>query len=96
MTPVFRFVLAILLLASAAPATLAQQPQTPPEQVDGFTPIDQLPPQDQLPAAPLLITAYSFVVLVLFAYVLSVARRLTAVRQDMERLGADIKRSGRT
>lgn len=94
MTPLFRFVLAILLLASS-PATLAQ-PQTPPEQVDEFKPIDQLPPQDQLPAAPLLITAYSLVVLVLFAYVLSVARRLTGVKQDMERLEGDIRRSGRT
>ena len=103
MTTLFRVFLAALMLASTAPVTLAQT-QPPPEQVDEFKPIDQLPPQDQLPAAPLLVTAYSLVVLVLFAYVLSVARRLTAVRQDMERLEADIrhsepgtqKRSGRT
>ena len=95
MTTLFRVLLAMLMLSSVAPATLAQQ-QPPPEQVDEFTPIDQLPPQDQLPAAPLLVTAYSFVVLVLFAYLVSVSRRLAAVRQDMERLEADIRRSGRT
>ena len=95
MTRVLRVLLAVLMFACAVPA-ISAQPQKPPEQQEVFTPIDQLPPQDQLPAAPLLVTAYSFVVAVLFAYVLSVARRLTAVKQDMERLGADIKRSGRT
>ena len=72
----------------------AQQP--PPQQQDEFVPIDQLPPQDQLPAAPLLVTAYAFVVLVLFGYVVTVARRLGAVQRDLERLQSDLKRSGRT
>ena len=74
-----------------APTVYAQQPQ----QQDGFVPIDQLPPQDQLPAAPLLVTAYSFVVLALFAYVVSVARRLGVVQKELDRLQADVKR-GRT
>jgi CcmD family protein len=72
----------------------AQQP--PPQQQDEFVPIDQLPPQDQLPAAPLLVAAYSFVVLALFAYVVSVARRVGAVQRELERLGSELKRSGRT
>ena len=59
-------------------------------------PIDELPPQDQLPAAPLLVAAYAFVVLALFAYMLSVARRLGGVQRDLERLESDLKRSGRT
>jgi len=59
-------------------------------------PIDELPPQDQLPAAPLLVVAYAFVVLALFAYLVSVARRLGAVQRDLERLQAELKRSGRT
>ena len=86
---------------SASPARLAdaassrratQQPQQPQQQ-DEFVPIDQLPPQDQLPAAPLLVAAYVFVVLALFAYVVSVARRLGAVQREVERLESDLKRS---
>jgi CcmD family protein len=67
-----------------------------PEPQDEFVPIDELPPQDQLPAAPLLVAAYAFVVLALFAYLVSVARRLGGVQRDLERLEADLKRSGRT
>jgi CcmD family protein len=71
----------------------AQQPL--PQQQDEFVPIDELPPQDQLPAAPLLVTAYAFVVLVLFAYVVSVARRLGGVQRELDRLQSDLKRSDR-
>ena len=70
----------------------AQQQQQQQE----FVPIDELPPQDQLPAAPLLVTAYSFVVLALFAYVVSVARRLSGVQRELDRLESDLKRRGRT
>ena len=73
-------------------AVHAQQPQ----QQEEFVPIDELPPQDQLPAAPLLVTAYSFVVLALFAYVVSVARRLSGVQRELDRLESDLKRRGRT
>jgi CcmD family protein len=84
----------VLVFAGSAEALLAQQPE--PKQQEEFIPIDQLPPQDQLPAAPLLVTAYSFVALALFAYVVSVARRLGTVQRELERLEADVKRSGRT
>ena len=67
-----------------------------PEAVDEFVPIDELPPQDQLPAAPLLVAAYAFVVLALFAYLVSIARRLSAVQRDLERLQAELKRNGST
>ena len=76
----------------AGGAVHAQQP----EPQDEFVPIDELPPQDQLPAAPLLVTAYAFVVLALFAYLVSVARRLGGVQRDLDRLQSDLKRSGRT
>jgi hypothetical protein len=76
------------------PSTVTLHAQQP-EAVDEFVPIDELPPQDQLPAAPLLVTAYAFVVLALFAYVISVARRLGAVQRDLERLQAELKRNGR-
>jgi CcmD family protein len=79
------------VISAIAGATVHTQ-QPPPQQQDEFVPIDQLPPQDQLPAAPLLVAAYSFVVLALFAYVLSVARRLGLVQRELDRLQADTKR----
>jgi CcmD family protein len=71
--------------------------QTPaqPQQQEEFIPIDQLPPQDQLPAAPLLVTAYSIVLLALFGYVFSVARRMGSVQREIERLESDMKRGSR-
>jgi hypothetical protein len=78
----------------------AQAPQpTPsgqaPRNQGEYIPIDQLPPQDQLPAAPLLIAAYSFVLIVFFLYVVSLARRLTSVQRDVDRLGATLKQSSK-
>jgi CcmD family protein len=89
---------ACLLLTAAtmfaAPAYVAAQaPQT--EQQDEFRPLSELPPQDQLPAAPLLVSAYAVVLLALFFYVLSVARRLNTVQREVQRLESDIKRGGR-
>jgi CcmD family protein len=98
-----RFAASLLLLVAIAasacayeqqPAPIVQSQQ--PEQQGEFVPIDQLPPQDQLPAAPLLITAYSFVALALFAYLVSVARRLSTVQREIERLESDLKRTGRS
>ena len=69
--------------------------QTQPKQQEEFTPIDQLPPQDQLPAAPLLIGAYAFVLLMLFGYLVMVSRRLSAIKTEVDRLEADVKRTGK-
>ena len=66
-----------------------------PTRQDEFVPIDQLPPQEQLAAAPLLIGAYAFVLIVLFLYVYSVARRLTNVQRELERLDTTMKQGGR-
>ena len=100
MTIVARAAVVLWLLIGLVPVAAAQQsgpstPPTQPEQLDEFVPIDELPPQDQLPAAPLLITAYAFVGLALFVYVLSVARRLSVVQRELERLDSEMKR-GRT
>lgn len=67
----------------------------PPEQQGEFVPLDQLPPQEQLPAAPLLVGAYVFVMLALFAYLFSVARRLKTVEREVERLEGDVRRGAR-
>jgi CcmD family protein len=84
-----------MLGALGAPVRATLHAQQQPQQQEEFVPIDELPPQDQLPAAPLLVAAYAFVVLALFAYVVSVARRLGGVQRDLERLQSDLKRSGR-
>jgi CcmD family protein len=85
--------LALLLSVAGPPAHARQQP--PPEQPTEFVPIDQLPPQEQMPAAPLLVGAYCVLVLALFGYVVSVARRLTVVQREVERLERDLKRGSR-
>ena len=85
---------ALSLACVAGPAAAYAQPPQPQQQ-DEFVPIGDLPPQDQLPAAPLLIAAYSFVALALFTYLISVSRRLGRVQRELERLEADLKKTGR-
>jgi len=105
MTRVKHLLLAVLVAAGCLIANHAAQAQSPspsqpgasqPKQQDEFVPINELPPQDQLPAAPLLISAYVFVLLALFAYLYSVARRLNSVEREVERLEGDVKRSARS
>jgi len=62
---------------------------------DDFKPISELPPAEQLPAGRLLVAAYVVVIVVLFLYLLSVARRLNTVQREVDRLEADVKRTGR-
>jgi CcmD family protein len=90
-------VAALLFLCIGLLATPAAHAQTgrAPEQQGEFVPLDQLPPQEQLPAAPLLIGAYAFVMLALFGYLFSVARRLKTVEKEVERLEGDLKRGAR-
>jgi hypothetical protein len=75
-----------------APALVLAQP---PQQ-DDFKPISELPPQDQLPAAPLLIAAYVIVLVAFFVYVGSIARRLSSVQRDVERLEGALKERSRS
>ena len=81
----------VLACGAAAPGAAAQ----PPEPQDEFKPVGNNPAPEQIPAAPLLIGAYVVVLGGLFAYVVSLSRRLGAVRQDVERLEGEIKRRGR-
>lgn len=93
MTRILNLCAAFLLWSGLAATRLwAQAPGGAPQ--DEFVPIDQLPPQEQLPAAPLLIAAYVFVLIVLFVYVFSLARRLSGVQQQLERLEQDSRKTG--
>jgi CcmD family protein len=95
MTSILRALVSVAVLIALAAAPLVAQPPAQPQQQNEYVPIDELPPQDQLPAAPLLIVAYAVVMLGLFAYVVSVARRMSTVQRELERLESDLKRSSR-
>ena len=66
----------------AAPAFAWQ----PPKGQSEFVPVDSVPLSDQLPAAPLLITAYAFVWIVVMVYLWSIWRRLNKVEDEMRAL----------
>jgi len=83
--------IACFLVMVLAPAAGAGQPPRPQQQ-DEFVPVSELPPQEQLPSPPLVITAYAFAWLAIGGYVLSLARRLTVVQHELERLEADTRR----
>ena len=85
---------ALALTLATIPVAAAAQPPAG-EQQEEYVPIDKLPPQEQYSAAPLIIGAYVFVPVVLFLYLVSLSRRMTAVQRDVERLEGDLKRSGR-
>ena len=96
MTTLIRFIAALFLVVligctSLPQATEARQPQQPPPQQEEFIPIDELPPQDQLPAAPLLIGAYAFVLLMLFGYMFITSRRMAVIQREVDRLDSDFK-----
>jgi len=88
-------VLTVFCVSVPLGAQVPQPSGQAPKNQGEYVPIEQLPPQDQLPAAPLLIAAYSFVLIVFFAYVLSLSRRLTSVQRDVDRLGATLKQSSK-
>ena len=83
MKSILTVVLASLL--TAAPV-LAMQPPSGGAGQDGFVPLDSLPPAEQLPAAPLLVTAYAFVWVLLMVYLFSIAKRLRKVEGEMDAL----------
>jgi CcmD family protein len=89
-------VLVLALLCWGALPPVASVSAQQPEQQGRFRPLEQLPPAEQIPAARLLVGAYAFVLIVLFLYVVTVARRLSAVQREVERLESDVKRASRS
>jgi CcmD family protein len=89
------FLMTVLVAVSCVAGTSAQTPPQP-EQQKQYVPLADAPPQEQIPSARLVIAAYSFVVLALFAYLLSLSKRLTAVKSEIARLEGETKRSHRT
>jgi len=93
MTLVRRLMVVLLLVLGLM--TAVGHAQEPPEQQGQFVPAESLPQRERMPAAPLLISAYAFVLLALFAYVVSLSRRIGAVNADISRLESEIKRGNR-
>ena len=58
----------------------------PPAGQSEFVPVKELPPSEQLPAAPLLIAAYAFFLVLMMFYVWTVWRRLNKVDADLHAL----------
>ena len=90
------FLIVLLIGCAAQQQTIEARQQQPPPQQEEFLPIDQLTPQDQLPAAPLLIGAYAFVLVMLFGYMFITSRRLTVIQREVDRLDSDLRRAGRS
>ena len=63
-----------------AEATVGQPAQ------DEFVPLEQVSPEDQLPAAPLLITGYAIIWILVLGYLWSIWRRMSAVEREIDGL----------
>jgi CcmD family protein len=81
----------------AAIAMSAQPPQgQPPEAApEGFVPVNELPRRESLPAARLLIAAYAFAWVMIFAYLWSVWRRIGATEKEIGELSRRLEESRR-
>ena len=77
---------ALFALLLVAPATGAGQPPQTPTAPEGFVAADDLPAIEQLPAAPLVIGAYAFFLVLMVGYAWSIARRLNKVEAEMRAL----------
>jgi len=61
---------------------LQQQPTIP----EGFVPVTGVPPSEQIPAAPLVIAAYAFFLLLMVFYLWTIWRRIGKVESEMQAL----------
>lgn len=57
-----------------------------------FVPVAEVPASEQLPAAPLLIAAYAFVWIAVFAYLWLIWRRLGKVEQEIGALSQQLSK----
>jgi hypothetical protein len=67
---------------TAAAAFALQQPAAQ----DGFVPVTGVPVSEQVPAAPLVVGAYAFFLLLMMFYLWTIWRRIGKVEADMQAL----------
>jgi type VI protein secretion system component VasF len=72
----------VSVMLLGAPA-LAQQP-TPGSSPDGFVPLSSLPPGEEMPAAPFVIAAYAFFLLLMMFYRWTIWKRLSKVEKELQ------------
>ncbi len=70
---------------------LQQQPTIP----EGFVPVTGAPPSEQIPAAPLVIAAYAFFLLLMVFYLWTIWRRVGKVETEMQALERRQSESGK-
>ena len=75
--------LAVVTVLFGAAVAFAAQPQ--PAQ-DGFVPVTGVPATEQIPAAPLVVGAYAFFLLLMVFYLWTIWRRIGKVEEDMRAL----------
>jgi CcmD family protein len=83
-------VVVVLGVFSGVPVDLAEAQPSDPAQEE-FVPIESVPPEDQLPAAPLLVTAYAIIWILVLGYLWSIWRRMSTVEHELRNLS---RRSG--
>jgi len=84
-----RLLMAALSIAGAVTPVLAWQPPTGQSE---FVPARDLPAVESIPAAPLLITAYALIWLLVMFYLWTIWRRLNKVEEDMRALAQKTSR----
>ena len=67
----------------------------PPTGQSEFVPAKDLPPAETIPAAPLLVTAYAVIWLLVMFYLWTIWRRLNKVETEMRALEQRQQRGGR-
>jgi hypothetical protein len=78
--------IASLLLAGVPLLAQAQGQPGQGAATDGFVPLSSLPPGEGMPAAPFLIGAYAFFLLLMVFYLWTIWTRLSKVEKEMHEL----------
>ncbi len=65
-------------------ATLLAQEPVPGSSPDGFVPLSSLPPGEELPAAPFVVGAYAFFLVLMMFYLWTIWNRLSRVEKELK------------